>query len=79
MEADFMVRRAQFLSSIFFLIFWLSGCNLTDKQRIENHKVNATERSPTSVNGVMFQNNEPFTGMIYVLYPSRDTAEPPAT
>ena len=70
-----MVRQVRFLSSIFLIIFCLLSCDTSDEELVIGNKVNAMEESLKPVNGVMFQNNESFTGMIYVLYPSRDTAE----
>lgn len=71
-----MVQRALFLSNIFAIILLLSGCNITDQQLIANNKVSANEENLKSVNGIMFKNNEVFTGLVYALYrDTQDTAE----
>jgi len=76
MAADFMAQRVQFLSSIFLIICLISGCDSTEKEFLGDQKVNGKEKSLKSVNGVVFQHNETFTGIIYTLYPdTQDTAD----
>jgi len=58
---------------ILCLAIFLISCQQTKNNGIENF-INANELSITSTNGIKFAQNKPITGIVYALYPNKDTA-----
>lgn len=72
MAVDFMERQVPFRSSLFFLLSVIVCCKPDKQVTIVSTPADDTHLS--TLNGIVFYNQKPFTGKVYELYPqTRDT------
>ncbi|MBP9740354.1 MAG: hypothetical protein V9E96_11300 [Chitinophagaceae bacterium] len=71
----------KFFVLIFLLILW-SSCSVPEKTKpivtvdLYKNLLNKQDQQLTIINGIVMQQNNPFTGTLFTLYPStKDTAE----
>ncbi|MCW5932585.1 MAG: toxin-antitoxin system YwqK family antitoxin [Bacteroidetes bacterium] len=75
MVADFTAHRVRLLSNILFAVF-CSACHSSEKNIHAMTYVNANELSLQNRNGIIYNNDIPFTGKIFSLFPNTaDTLE----
>lgn len=73
MATDFMASRVRFLNSA-LICFLCISCHTPEHQSIELTLFNAKDLWLENRNGMLFQDNMPFSGKMYALYPhSNDT------
>jgi antitoxin component YwqK of YwqJK toxin-antitoxin module len=85
MEVDIMAHQEQLPTKFFVLIFLLilwSSCSVPEKTKpivtvdLYKNLLNKQDQQLTIINGIVMQQNNPFTGTLFTLYPStKDTAE----
>ena len=69
-----MAQQVQFLSKLsLYLLILFTGCNSATMER--SVYINGASKKFTHIKDSLFYNREPFTGSVYTLFSSGDTAE----